>query len=193
MEAVACVSAEADHVAVCLEAESHVEVFGHSRLGPVLLTAVVEAVVGDPLDSCPAKHGIVADERRDVTRGHGVANLRVDEVGEERDAALEEGFRDVHDAGSVLENSDVGALLHLGHTVDETVLRHASVRVDEQDVVAHTDVTVGPGAALVFFEHFGESVSVCLGFVFLRPAVVPLEGVQLVLHAVAGPHGIVHV
>ena len=193
LEALARVAREAADVARRLQPQRHVEVLGHSLLGPVLLVAVVLARVPDLLHRAPAQDGVVPDEGRHVAVGHGVPDGRVDEVREEGDTLLEEARRHVHDARLVLDDGHLRVLLHLADGVEEAVGRHARVRVDEQDVVAHADVALGPRAALVLGDGLLQALGVRRLLVLLRPLLVPFHQQQLLLHAVADPHGIVHI
>lgn len=82
LEAFASPGRKTDDVAVDLETQRHVEIFGNVGLGPEFLVAIfVEE--GDLLDSGPAENSIVADEGGDVAVGHCVLDSRVDQVREE--------------------------------------------------------------------------------------------------------------
>jgi hypothetical protein len=63
----------------------------------------------------------VADERGDFSAADGEADGRVDEVGEEGDAVLEEVEGDLHHTGRVLDDGDLGAQVHLSGSAQETV------------------------------------------------------------------------
>lgn len=89
-EATLGIGGEAKGIARCLQTESHVKVLGHVRFGPELLKTIVLAFVGRSiLDSGPAKHGVVANEGRDISLGNGEGDGCVDEVGEPGDAGKE--------------------------------------------------------------------------------------------------------
>lgn len=209
LEPLAGVRSQAEDVAVRLEPERHVKVFGHGGFGPVLFLAgaVVDVGldVGDVLHGLPAQKGIVADKGRDVAVRHGVLDGRVDEVGEEGDALFEPGVGDVHDARRELDDGHRGRLLHLADGVQEAVDGDAGVGVDEQDVVADADVAFGLGAAFVLEDDLGQGPIVRLSLLFSAPvlptdlgvvAVIVVagdEGQQFVLDPRAHVEGVVHV
>jgi hypothetical protein len=85
LEAVAGPGSKADDVAIDLETQGHVEIFGNVRFRPELLVAIF-VKVGDLLNGGPAEDGVVADKGGDVAVGDGIGDGGVDEVGEERDA-----------------------------------------------------------------------------------------------------------
>jgi hypothetical protein len=87
LEAVARVRGVAKRVAGHLQAQRHVKVLGHVRLGPVLLVAVFVGEGGRVLERFPAEDGVVPDKGAGVARGHGEGDARVDEAGEPGDAA----------------------------------------------------------------------------------------------------------
>jgi hypothetical protein len=168
-----------------LETKRHIEILRHVRLGPELfVTILVE--VRDLLNGSPAENGVVTDEGSDITVGDGVTNGSVDEVGEEGDTVLKVGVDDLHDTGAKLHNTDFGALLHLGGSVEKTVGRNTSVGVNEKDVVTDTDVTISPGAT-VLLEDFAEAALVSLSLVCLSPLVATVDLEKLLLD-VAGYH-----
>jgi len=70
-----------------IQLERHLKVLRNVRFGPKLLVAVL-VEVADLLNGGPAKDGVVTDERGDVAVADGVLDGRVDEVGEEGDAAV---------------------------------------------------------------------------------------------------------
>ena len=86
-EAITCPCGKADDVAVDLETQGHVEIFGDVGFRPEFLVAVF-VEVGDLLDGGPAEDGVVTDERRYVAVGYGVLYCGVDEIGEECDARI---------------------------------------------------------------------------------------------------------
>lgn len=71
LEGTVGVSGPADDVALHLQAERHIEVFGHVRLGPNFLQAVRRVDEGRILKRSPAKERIVTDEGRDLAVGNG--------------------------------------------------------------------------------------------------------------------------
>jgi len=168
-----------------LETKRHIEVLRHVRLGPELLVTVL-IEVRNLLDGSPAKDGVVTDEGGNVTVGDSVTNSSVDEVGEEGDTVLEVGVDDLHDTGAELHDTNFGALLHLGGSVEKTVGRNTGVGVDEKDVVANTDVTISPGTT-VLLEDFTEAALVSLSLVGLSPVVTTRDGEELLLD-IAGNH-----
>ena len=183
---------EAHDVPRRLQAQRHVEVLGHGLLAPELL-GLAGLLDGDGLQRRPAQDGVVADEGGHVARGHGVGDGRVDEVGEEGDAHLEEALRHVDHARRVLDDGHLRALLHLADGVEEAVLGHARVRVDDQDVVADADVALGPGAALVLGDDLGQRHVVRGRLLLLVPAAAAVDDAQLLLDARANAQAVVHV
>ena len=184
-ETLASPSRKTDNVAIALKAKRHIKILRHVGFRPELVVAVF-ILVGDLLDGSPAEDGIVADEGSDVAVGDGVANGGVDEVGEEGDAVLEIRVDDLHDAGGELHDSHVRGELHLRGGIEDAVGRDAGVGIDEDDVVAHPDVAVGPGdAALVDDLLEASLVGEC--FVVLSPVVGTLDLKELFLH-LAGDH-----
>ena len=159
--------------------------------GPELLVAVF-VLVRYLLDGGPAQDGVVADKGGDVAVGDGVPDGRVDKVGEEGDAVLEVGVDYLHDSRRELHDADLGGLFHFGDGIQQTVGGHAGVGVDEEDVIAHADVAIGPGAA-VFLEDVLQSSFVGLGFVVLGPVGVSGGLGELFFHLARDHEGIVHV
>ena len=99
----------------------------------------------------------MADKGRDIATGDGVLDLRVNHVGEESDAVLEECYSwvsatccrielqdhtigDVHDAAGMLHDATVRVMLHLADVVEHAIARNAGVGVDDEDVVADADI-----------------------------------------------------
>ena len=105
---------------------------------------------------------------------------------------LEEVANDLHDTRAELHNTDFRRLLHLANAVQETVLGHTGVRVDEQDVVTNTDVAISPGARVVL-ENFTQAALVLDGLVGLSPAIVTVDLEQLLLDTVGKVETVVHV
>ena len=185
LETLASPSRETDNIAIALETKGHVEILRDVGFGPELVVAVL-ILVGDLLDSSPTKDSVMADERRDVAVGDGVADSSIDKVGEEGDAVLEIGVDDLHDAGGELHDAHVGGELHLGGGIEDAVGGDTGVGVNQNDVVAHPDVAIGPGdAALV--DDFLEAALVGYGFVVLGPVLGALDRKELFLH-IAGDH-----
>lgn len=173
LETILGVTSETDEITSRLQTESHIEILRHSSFRPPHFLAV--GLVGNGLNGSPAEDSVVTDERSNITGCDSVLDLSVDEVGEEGDTALEERVCDVHDTGGVLEDSDFGRKLHFGNSVEQAVGRHTGIGVDNQNVVAHTDVTISPGAALVLLNTLHESGLVGLSFVFLSPVTVAVD------------------
>ena len=109
------------------------------------------------------------DERCNIAVGHRVRYLRVDQVRKPGNAAFEESVGDVHDTGLVLKNGDLWSLFHLADGIKQAIGWHPSVRVDDEDIVAHTDVPIGPSEPLILRDHVRHGILICGGFVFLRP------------------------
>lgn len=130
----------------------------------------------------------MTDEGSDVTRGDCISNLSVDKVGEPGDSLLEEAVGNVHDTGSILENSSARADLHFRGSIKETVAGNFGVGVNDENVVTHADVTISPGAALVFLNNIQKSLSICRGLVLRRPGGVAFEGDELFLDTDRDPH-----
>ena len=149
-------------------------------------------VEGDGLDGGPAEEGVVADEGRDVAVGDGVADRGVDEVGEEGDAVFEVGVHHLHDSGGELEDPDPGAALHFRGGVQEAVGRHAGVAVYDEDVVAYSNVAVGPGAR-VGHKDFFEACIVGQIFVILGPCGSVGDDREFVLDCTGEREAVVHV
>jgi hypothetical protein len=129
LEALARPGGQPDDVAVALEAERHVEVFRHVRLGPEFLVAVF-VHVRDLLHRRPTEDGVVADKRGHVAVGHRVLDGGVDQVGEEGDAVFKVVVDDLHDARGKLHDSDIGRLLHFRDRVKEAVGGHTGIGVN---------------------------------------------------------------
>ena len=185
LETLASPSRETDDIAIALETERHIEILRDVGFGPELVVAVL-ILIGDLLDSSPAKDSVMADEGRDIAVGDGIANGSINKVGEESDAVLEIGVDDLHDAGGELHDAHVRGELHLGGGIEDAVGGDTGVGVNQNDVVAHTDVAIGPGdAALV--DDFLEAALVGYGFVVLGPVLGTLDRKELFLH-IAGDH-----
>lgn len=193
LETFTSIATEANDVSVGLQTKSHVKVLRDGLLRPELLVVVVLAVIADGLDSGPPHDSVVTDEGRNITVSDSELDGSIDQVSEEGDSTLEERIGDVHDTGSVLDDGNLRGLLHLRDGVKETVGGDTGVGVDQEDVVTHADVAIGPGAALVLLNNFGESVAVSVGLIFLSPALVTLDQQELLLNAVADPERVVHI
>lgn len=191
LETFASPSGETNNVAVTLETQGHVEVFRHSILSPELLVVVL-VKVGYLLDSLPAENSVVTDEGCDVTVGDGVFDGRIDQVGEIGDTVLEEGPGDLHDTGGELHDADFLTALHLGDGVKDTILWHTGVGVDNDNVVADTNVAVCPRTS-VLVEDLLQRGTVGLGLVILVPVDVAVERVELGFDVAADHHTEIHV
>lgn len=112
---------------------------------PKLLVAVVVRV-RNLLDGGPPKHSVMSDEWSHVAVGHRILDGGVDQVGEEGDAVLEESVNHLHYPAGELHDAHVWGTLHFAYRVQQTVCGHPRVAVDQQDVVANSDVAVGPHA-----------------------------------------------
>ena len=106
---------------------------------------------------------------------------------------LEEGVGNVHDTGMELRDGNLGTLLHLAYGIQQTVRRHTSVRVNDQDVIAHADIAISPGTSLIIPQDLGQAVTVSSELVFVVPLRVSLNGCQLILNPVADIESVVHV
>lgn len=169
LEAVALVRRQTDNVAHTLKPQTHVKVLGDRLLGPefVVHAAVfVLAVVRNLLDCRPPENSVVSDKRRDIATSHGKPDHGVDHIGEEGDALLEEVVGHVHDSGRELQNRDFGALLHLADSLEQAVLGHTSVRIDQKNVVAYADISICPGFASMLVH--GSLHGFLVGHVFLQ-------------------------
>jgi len=178
-------------VTVTLETKRHVEIFRDVGFGPELVVAVF-ILVRDLLDSLPAKNSVVTDERSDVTVGDSETNGRVNQVGEVGDTVFEESPDDLHDTGRELHDTDLGRLLHLGDGIQETILWNTGVGVDENDVVADTDITISPGTTMLV-EDFLETATIGFGFIVLVPFGVAVDNLELLLDVARNHHTKVHV
>lgn len=94
---------------------------------------------------------------------------------EEGDTLFKEAGRHVHDTGFELDDGDRWVLLHLTDGVEEAVSRHTRVRVDDQDVIAHANVALGPSATLVLRDDGLQAFVIRGLLVLLRPLLVPLD------------------
>lgn len=74
-------------------------------------------------------------------------------------AILEVSIYDLHDAPAELHDADLRRLLHLAHSVEQAVGWHASVGIDNEDVVADANIAIRPSAAMLF-DDFGEATLV---------------------------------
>jgi hypothetical protein len=193
LETIAGVTTHADNVTIVLEAESHVEIFRDSLLGPVLFAVVISAVVGNVLNRRPSQDSVVTDERSNISTGDSILDLSVDEVGEESDTLFEEAVGDVHDTRGVLENGDLRRLVHFTGGIEQTIGRDTRIGIDEKKVVTKADVTVSPSATFILLDNLVEGLDVDLGLVIVGPVGVLRVCVHLVLDTVADPHGVVHV
>jgi len=125
----------------------------------------------------------VADEGGDVAGGHAETDSGVNEIREEGDAVFEIVIRDLHDARGELDDGYAGRLFHFAGGIEETVFRHTGVGVDDEDIVANTDVAVSPGAA-VFLENFFQAALVCDRFVDLAPINWSVDFLECFFHGV---------
>ena len=119
---------ETSNIALDLKSQSHVEVFGHVRLGPEHVLAVLNG--GDVLQGRPAEDCVVADEGCDVSIGNAVVDSRVNEVGEEGDAVFEVVVRHLHHSGGELKDGYFWRLFHLTDSVEQTIFGYLSIGVN---------------------------------------------------------------
>ena len=89
-------SGETDDVAIALETQRHVKVFGDVGFRPEFLIPIF-VDIGDLLNGGPAKHGVMTNEGSDIAIGNGVFDSSIDKVGEEGDAVLEVIVDNLHD------------------------------------------------------------------------------------------------
>ena len=136
------------------------------RFGPKLCAAVF--LEGDALDCAPAKKGVVTDERGDITRADGVANGRVNEVGEVSDAALEHIVGHSHDPRRVLDNGYFWTLHKLKSAAEEAVFGYAGIGVDDEDELADANISSRPSSTAVLRLNLDASTLVDVVFVLER-------------------------
>ena len=117
---------------------------------------------------------------------------RVDQVGEEGDAVLKVRVHDLHDARRELQDADVGRLLHLGHGVEEAICWYTSVGIDEQDIIANSDIAVGP-CTTVLLECLLQRLLIRLSLIMLAPLGGAVDGLQLLLDNAGNIEGVVHI
>jgi len=192
-EAVAENSAEAENVAVGLQAEGHVEVFADGVFGPVLLRRATGKGEGDVLDGGPAEDGVVADEGGDVAISDTEADSSVDEVGKEGDTLFKERGGNVHDTGGELDDGDRRGLLHLADSVKEAVIWDSGVGVDDKDVVSDSEVTISPSSAFVVFYDLCEALLIESIFIILVPGAFFMHSAHRFLDSVADVECVIHV
>ena len=193
LEAISGVRGITKDIPLGLKAKGHVEIFRHSDLGPVLFWVTVLTAVSDVLNCRPAKNSIVANERRDIAVCNCKRDGGVDKIREEGDAAFEESVGNVHDTGLELNDGNLRRLLHFAYSIQEAVLGHTGIGVDDQNVVADSNVAISPSPALVLFHDLLQAAHVSIGLVFLSPCTRSVNLGELVLDPSAHRHGIVHV
>ena len=126
---------ETGNVALDLKSESHVEVFGHVRLGPEHVLAVFHG--GDVLQGGPAEDCVVTDKGCDVSIGDAVVDSSVDEIREEGNAVFEVVVRHLHHSGGKLKDGYFWRLFHLTDSVEQTVFGYLSIGVNCVSKVSH--------------------------------------------------------
>ena len=94
----------------------------------------------------------MADERCDVAVCDRKLNGSVDEIREECYALLEKAGGNIHDARGELNDGDLRGGFHLTDCIEEAISRYTCVRVDDQNIVSNSDISLGPGSSLVFLD-----------------------------------------
>jgi hypothetical protein len=115
---------------------------------------------------------------------------------------------DLHNTGRELHDTDFGRLFHLTTGIKKTVGRYTGIRVDydavsnapssmigshtQNDVVADTDVTISPSAA-VLFKDFLKATLILSSLMILVPVLVTLHLSELGFNVVRQHKTEVHV
>ncbi|KAI6749400.1 hypothetical protein HG530_015239 [Fusarium avenaceum] len=202
LETTVVVSSQTTHHTSHLNSQTDIEILRDVSVGPPLGNFVGWINKRDTLYSLPAKESVVADERCDIAGTNTVLDGCVDNVGEVGDTVLEDVVGNLHDSGTVLENSDFRTLVHLESTVKKTVDGDTSITVDEQDDLTHTDVSLSPGLSLVSIDHVLQSLIVESIIIFGREVIVAAsttlalklsEAMHLILNTVGESKAVVHV
>jgi hypothetical protein len=100
----------------------------------------------------------------------------LDTPGEKRDTIFEKVVCDLHDTRHVLDDGHFRALCHLRHGIGKTVLGDTRVRIDNEDDRSESNVTRGPGDALLLLERLRQGRLVDLSLVVFVPEMVILTG-----------------
>jgi len=112
---------------------------------------------------------------------------------------------------SLLQNGSPGVLFHLRSSVKQAVTRDLSVGVDDQNVVAESDVTcshvslmlfynkaryqltISPSTTLIFLNNINECLCIRTSLIIYSPGSMTIQREHLLLNTDANPHAIVHV
>lgn len=116
----------------------------------------------------------MTNEGSGLSGSDGEANGRVNLVREECDTVLEVIADDLHNACRVLDDGDFWGKEHLSGTVKKAVDGNTGVGIDNQNVLSHADVSIGPRLSIVIQNlvksslvklillRFGDITSVCV-------------------------------
>lgn len=172
------------------------------RVRPPLREAISGINKGNTLDSFPTQERIVSDERGNVTSADTILDGSVHDVGEVGDTVLKDVVSDLHDTRAVLQNGNLGALVHLKRTIEKTVERHTGIAIDDENNLTHADVTLSPSLTVICNKHVLERLIVETIVVFSSQLLVVAvaatafelsQTMELVFDAVREGKTVVHV